>query len=217
MTQAISTILFDVGGVIVVPLDPPATRRRRDRLAASIGFDSGEAMWNHFFESEVWNDAKTGRLVYDEMWENLLQPYGFTSPLQRNNFLADLYADEGMLPGMRSLVQTLHGSYSLGILSNWDDRLEEILEDKLDIAHYFDAILNSHRIGVAKPYPDAFQMALERLQVDPHQVLFIDDLSRNTDAAARMGFHTHIYRDLPTLVKDLQERGILDGEFEPPT
>ncbi len=214
--QPITTILFDVGSVIIAPLDPQANRLARKRLAGALGFASGDEMWNSFFESDEWTAAKTGQMVSTQMWETLLTPYGLASLAEREAFLAQLYATEGVLPGMRALIEWLHGRYRLGILSNWDDRLEDILEQELDIARYFDTILNSHRIGVAKPDPLAFQLALERLQAKPGEVLFIDDLSRNTRAAAELGLHTHVYRGLQGLLHDLQQRGIIPSaeEFE---
>lgn len=208
--MTITSILFDVGGVIVVPLDPAANARRRNMLAAQLGFASGEQMWNHFFESEIWDAAKTGKLVHEEMWRELLTPLGLRSSQEHEAFVAELYADEGMLPEMRSLIASLHPNYRLGILSNWDDGLEEILEERLDVAHYFDAILNSHRIGVAKPEEEAFRQALRRLQAPAEEVFFIDDLTRNTEAARKLGFHTHHYRNFPTLVKELRRRKIIE-------
>lgn len=207
----ISTILFDAGGVLVVPLDPVANAQRRDRLAQNLGFSDGEAMWEHFYGGDTWIAAKTGEIVHTEMWQTLLTPLGVVSPEAQQEFLAQLYDDEGILPEMRLLVERLHGDYRLGILSNWDDRLEEILEDELGIAHYFDAIVNSHRIGVAKPDEEAYLEALDQLRVEPQEVLFIDDRSRNTNVAAELGIHTHVYRDFDILVMDLEERGIIDG------
>lgn len=208
--MTITSILFDVGGVIVVPLDPTANAKRRNKLAAQLGFASGEQMWNHFFESKIWDAAKTGRLVHEDMWRELLTPLGLRSSQEHEAFVAELYAEEGMLPEMRSLIAALHPNYKLGILSNWDDRLEEILDEILGVAHYFDAILNSHRIGVAKPDEVAFREALRRLQALPEEVLFIDDLTRNTEAASKLGIHTHHYRDFPTLAKELRRRQIIE-------
>jgi epoxide hydrolase-like predicted phosphatase len=208
--MTINTILFDVGGVIVVPLDPLANAQRRDRLASRLGFEGGAAMWNHFFESDAWEAAKTGAMVHEEMWQALLTPLGLTSPHEHEAFVSELYADEGMLPAMRSLIQRLRPDFRLGILSNWDDRLEEILEERMNIAHYFDAILNSHRLGVAKPDEKAFRMALARLEAMPQEVLFIDDLARNTKAAGALGFQTHHYRDFTTLEEDLRRLQIID-------
>lgn len=208
--MSIETILFDVGGVIVVPLDPVANIRRRRQLAADLGFAGVEDMWNTFYTSDAYEQAKIGRMVHTDMWHALLAPRGLTSTQEQEEFVARLFADEGMLPQMRSLIKALRRDYQLGILSNWDDRLEEILEDRLNIAHHFDAILNSHRIGVAKPDEEAFQIALRRLQASPQEVLFIDDLTRNTDAAAELGLYTHHYRDFSTLLDDLRRRDILD-------
>lgn len=207
----ISSILFDAGGVLVVPLDPVANAQRRDRLAQDLGFSNGEEMWEHFFGGDTWIAAKTGEIVHTEMWQTLLTPLGITSPEAQREFLAQLYDNEGILPEMRLLVERLHGDYRLGILSNWDDRLEEILEDELGIARYFDAIVNSHRIGVAKPDEKAYLEALDRLGAEPQEVLFIDDRTRNTKVAAELGIHTHVYRDFDLLVIDLEERGIIDG------
>lgn len=207
----ITTILFDAGGVLVVPLDPVANAERRDNLAWNLGFRDGEEMWEHFFGGDTWIAAKTGEIVHTEMWDTLLTPFGMASPEAQQAFLAQLYDDEGILPEMRQLVEHLHGDYRLGILSNWDDRLEEILEDELGIARYFDAIVNSHRIGVAKPDKESYLEALNRLQSEPQEVLFIDDRTRNTKVAAELGIHTHVYRDFETLIADLRERGILDG------
>lgn len=207
----ITTILFDAGGVLVVPLDPAANAKQRDRLAHELGFANGEEMWEHFFGGDTWVAAKTGDIVHTEMWDTLLTPFGIAAPEAQQAFLAQLYDDEGILPQMRQLVEHLHGNYRLGILSNWDDRLEEILEDELGIARFFDAIVNSHRIGVAKPHKEAYLEALDQLQAEPQEVLFIDDRTRNTKVAGELGIHTHVYRNFNTLIADLQERGILDG------
>ena len=209
--MSITTILFDAGGVLVVPLDPVANTRRRNQLAAELGFSSGEEMWDHFFDSDIWLAAKTGKLVHTEMWETLLAPLGLAGPEDQATFLNRLYTGEGIHPGMRALIEALHRQYRLGILSNWDDRLEDILEERLGIAHYFDVIVNSHRIGVAKPDKQAYVEALRLLDVAPQEVLFIDDLERNTKVASELGMHTHIYRDLPTLIEELRDLSVLDG------
>ncbi|HZD10694.1 MAG TPA: hypothetical protein VE553_05065, partial [Candidatus Binatia bacterium] len=115
--MSITTLLFDAGGVIVVPLDPVANAERRRRLAAELGFADGEEMWDHFFDSDTWTAAKTGEIVHSEMWQTLLTPLGLSSAADRDKFLAELYADEGILPEMRALIETLHEEYRLGILS----------------------------------------------------------------------------------------------------
>jgi putative hydrolase of the HAD superfamily len=215
--MTVEAILFDVGGVIVAPVDRQDVWKKRDELGRELGFADGREMWLHFYESEAWTAAKTGKIVHEELWDALLRPLGLTDRRRQAQFVADLHAGEGMDPRIEALIRSLHGRYRLGILSNWDDRLESILEEQLEISHYFDVILNSYRIGVAKPDEQAFRIALERLGADPQDVFFIDDQERNTRVAAALGIKTHTFDDPPALVADLQERSILGADWVPET
>jgi|GEM_PF-720572 len=210
----ITTILFDVGGVLVAPLEPEKVWERREELAQRLGYASGEEMWLDFYTSEEWEAAKTGQMLHTEMWERLLRPHGFVESVERARFVAALHEGEGLHPSMRKLIIHLHDGYRLGILSNWDNRLEEILGEKLKIDHYFDAILNSYRIGVAKPEERAFEIAMERLDARPEEMFFIDDQERNTSVAKALGIASHTYTEIPSLVADLRERNLLTGALK---
>lgn len=209
--NALTTVLFDVGGVIVRPLDVEAARSQRERLAQSLGFASGEEMWLYFYESEEWALCKRGRMERVEMWDRLLRPYGLAEQAEQEAFVAELHGEEGLHPEMERLIERLHGRYRLGILSNWDDGLEAILEEKLGISHYFHAIMNSYRIGAAKPDEEAFRIALDRLEARPAEVFFIDDQERNAEAAGALGIDAHVFRDMPGLMAALAQRSLLDG------
>jgi putative hydrolase of the HAD superfamily len=206
--MTIETILFDFGGVLAEPLDPPIVRQKRNELALSLGFDDGQAMWNHFYLSEIWQATKTGKMTVDEMWANLLSPLGLKSTAEQTAFTNQLFAGEGVQPLMRHLLDDLHGRYPLAILSNASDLLEPTL-DKLELTHYFDIIINSHRIGVAKPDEAAYQIALERMNRRPQEVLFIDNLERNTKAAEALGITSHLYTDVLNLVEELARQEVI--------
>lgn len=67
--------------------------------------------------------------------------------------------------------------FRLGVISNFDSRLESILH-ALNLTDYFDTIQISSRTGYAKPDPRAFTMAAETLGIDPKQCLHIGDRPR---------------------------------------
>jgi putative hydrolase of the HAD superfamily len=62
----------------------------------------------------------------------------------------------------------------LGVVSNWDPRLPDLLE-RLQLSRYFDAIVYSSAVGVEKPDARIFRSALEQLGVRPAAALHVGD------------------------------------------
>ena len=54
----------------------------------------------------------------------------------------------------------------------------------------FDHVIESSREGVRKPDPAAYQLVLDRLGVEAHQVVFLDDLGINLKPAKALGMTT---------------------------
>ena len=58
---------------------------------------------------------------------------------------------------------------------------------------YFDVIIDSHIVGVAKPDPRIFQIALERLGVGPDEVRFAGDIySIDVEGARAAGIEARL-------------------------
>ncbi|NOU92837.1 HAD-IA family hydrolase [Paenibacillus sp. LMG 31456] len=66
----------------------------------------------------------------------------------------------------------------LGIISNFAPTLPDILQKK-GIAHYFDPIIVSTLVGLEKPDPAIFKLALEQSGLLAEDVLYIGDHDRN--------------------------------------
>jgi putative hydrolase of the HAD superfamily len=62
----------------------------------------------------------------------------------------------------------------LGVVSNWDHRLPELLR-QAGLARFFDAIVFSAELGVEKPDPRIFHQALTELGVEPSAALHVGD------------------------------------------
>jgi putative hydrolase of the HAD superfamily len=65
--------------------------------------------------------------------------------------------------------------YKLAIVSNAEGQVESDAK-RFGLARYFDVIVDSHIVGVAKPDPRIFQIALERLGVGPDEARFAGDI-----------------------------------------
>jgi len=93
-------------------------------------------------------------------------------------------------------------SMPLILLTNATSRLEEDLR-KLDILRTFDKIFSSSLLGVAKPDPAVYRKVASLLQLEPREILFLDDSIENTTAAAAEGFPVIHYQGLEALKKEL--------------
>jgi putative hydrolase of the HAD superfamily len=74
----------------------------------------------------------------------------------------------------RTLAALARQGLRLGVVSNWDHRLPDLLT-RLRLAKFFGAITFSAEAGVEKPDRRIFHQALERLGVEPAATLHIGD------------------------------------------
>ena len=84
-----------------------------------------------------------------------------------------------------------------------------MLAERFKISHYFELVINSARVGVAKPEPEIFNIALERLNLRPEQTIFADDQQRNVDAAVQLGIHAALFTEARDFRAFLVELGVL--------
>ena len=72
----------------------------------------------------------------------------------------------------------------IGVVSNWDTRLKSIC-DGLGLTRLVDFIVISAEVGVRKPDPRIFRMALEKAGVRPEEAIHVGDLPEEDAEGAR--------------------------------
>ncbi|XP_013774847.1 rhythmically expressed gene 2 protein-like [Limulus polyphemus] len=98
-----------------------------------------------------------------------------------------------MQRGTRSLLQNLaKANVQLGIISNFDTRLQGILSE-VGLLHNFDFVIDSYSAKVKKPNQEIFNLAIERvkhLDIQPEQAVHIgDDLEVDYLGARNAGWN----------------------------
>ena len=73
---------------------------------------------------------------------------------------------------------------ALGVVSNSEGTIEKMLEE-VGLRSYFDAVVDSTVVGVSKPDPRIFQIALDQLQVAPADALMVGDSPTGDITGAR--------------------------------
>ncbi|MBN1120139.1 MAG: HAD family phosphatase [Anaerolineae bacterium] len=205
-------IIFDYGRVLVGPIDDDAFDANLTRLARGYGFDQGTDLWNHIYLSQGWEDAKRGRLSHADFWAERLAALGIMTFEDRAAFKSRLFAYWGLMPGMDALLRELQPVCRLAVLSNTSRQgFAGYLVQRRGFGGLFDKVISSAEVGFAKPEPEIYQIALDRLHIQPKQALFIDDLKRNTDAAETLGIPSIVFTTADALREDLKNRGILSA------
>jgi HAD superfamily hydrolase (TIGR01509 family) len=113
------------------------------------------------------------------------------------------------LDGMEGVLADLHAAgLTIHALSNYSVWYE-LIDEKLRLSRYLKWTFVSCRTGVRKPDPEAFLGPCRTLGLDPAACLFIDDQPANVAVARGLGMDAILFRDAPTLRRDLGELGIL--------
>ncbi|XP_073315445.1 flavin mononucleotide hydrolase 1, chloroplatic isoform X1 [Primulina huaijiensis] len=84
----------------------------------------------------------------------------------------------------------------------------EIIEEKLKLSSYLSWTFCSCKIGKRKPDPDIYMDVSNYLKVDPTSCIFIDDSTRNVEAALDAGFTGIQFKNVELLREDLTHLGI---------
>lgn len=80
------------------------------------------------------------------------------------------------IEGAQSLLDKLHGKVKIGIITNGFIDLQEIRLERTGFTKYFDALIISEQVGVAKPDIRIFQHTLAQIgNPTPQQVLMVGD------------------------------------------
>ena len=123
-------------------------------------------------------------------------------------FFADLYAHYGtckawiLRPGAAACLDGLRTQgVRVGLLSNFDHRLPEILEG-LGIARFFSSVMLPSNTGARKPGAAAFQNATEALGIEPANTLFVgNDPEIDRDGARACGLKALLVGDIEPLAE----------------
>ena len=89
-------------------------------------------------------------------------------------------------PDARRVIQTLHKTHRLGLISDTWPSVENQLRS-LDVLQFFSFATYSFSLGVFKPDPRMYLDALGKCGCDAKDTVFIDDSIANLEGAAALG------------------------------
>ena len=105
-------------------------------------------------------------------------------------------------PGACEVLRDLDEFYPLGLITNGPTDAQWRKINKFDLSEIFEVILVSGQLGIAKPDPRIFDVALEGLRVAPEEAIMVGNSLEHDhlgamNAGVRFVWANHRCRDLP--------------------
>jgi len=198
----IKAFVFDFGGVLVRTEDYGPRHTWDERLGLPVG--SVERAVHH---SDLWIQTQLGRITYQAYWEGVAEIL-YMRKEDIPELRRDYFSGDRLNYRLVALIRELREQgYPMALLSNEAVQLRDRLRE-LELHDLFDHVLISAEIGMMKPDPTAFRVALHALQVRPHEAVFVDDALPNIRGAQQLGIHAILFRgstDLRDELKKLRE------------
>ena len=202
---AYKTIIFDLGGVLI---DWNPHYVFNDNYFSSL--EDREYFFREICTSD-WNEEQdAGRSIVDATQELVRRFPDWEKPIR------DFYGRwtemlNGPIPGTVAIFRQLKDSerFKIYALTNWQASLFEIALVRFDFLHWFDGRVVSGVEKTRKPFPEFYQILLDRYNVNPEEALFIDDNFRNVKAAEAMGLKTIHFQSPEQLETELRALDML--------
>lgn len=193
--MSIKAVFWDFSGVLITEKQG----RGHAYFSQMLGIPA-DVLKAYFFSEE--NHKKDlGEISYIDFYRLILHEQNKDEVLLSNISRAFEEAFELNQP-MLEYIKELSKSVKIGLLSNYSDRLRPMLEKDLHIAHLFHDIVISSEVGMVKPDEQIYHTALSRLNVFPHEAIFVDDRIENIEGAARVSIHAiHFQNNEQTISK----------------
>ena len=146
-------------------------------------------------DEELMGEDCSKDTFYGILHKQLLKQFAILK-LEQSEIILDVmmnscYQDAlGTVQKAKLTLRELAPHYSLGVVSNFYGNLDNVCRD-FGLEELFDAVIDSTVVGVRKPDPEIFSMALRRLNVDPrHSFVVGDSYDRDMVPSKKLGCTT---------------------------
>ena len=169
---------------------------------AELGLDSGELDRRMH---DVWRGGSLGTVSEPEVHAALTERLAL-SPADLERFLAGLWEEYcgSLNVELTEWFAGLRPRYRTGIVSNSFVGAREKEQERYGFEDLTDTMVYSHEVGVRKPDPAIYRLALDRLGVQPAEAVFLDDKELAVDGARAVGMAAVQFRDNAQAIAEIE-------------
>ena len=209
--KEIKAILIDVGGVLA--LGETSKFKKGKFIPSGVHLDISKKLGisiDQYLDSidTTYAFAITGKISKEKVVKILSANFGIT-PKKLKKFYLDSY--KKFFKQNQELFKQLFilkkQGYEIAILSDqWCLSKEALMPKK--IYKKFGVVLISCDVGIRKPNPKIYQLAIKKLNFSPNEILFIDNQKWNIEPAKKLGMDTILFKNNHQLFSDDKWRAI---------
>ncbi|MBZ5515692.1 MAG: HAD-IA family hydrolase [Acidobacteriia bacterium] len=230
MPTRLHAIFFDAGNTLIYPRveELAADLTERGYPASADDFLAAERAGKQKLDEWLWPQIRQGELpptIDRYYWNEYLQALAARVGVPELDRVAVM---EGVANGFREIslwsevlpetppfLEKLRArGYYLGVISNSDGTIEQQI-GRVGLRRHFQTVIDSTVVGVEKPHPGIFRIALERAGVAPKEAMFVGDTNATDMGGAelaglggvlldRVGAYPHAQGPRITLLSELE-------------
>jgi epoxide hydrolase-like predicted phosphatase len=201
--MAMRAVVFDIGGVLEIT---PGTDMMQ-KWETLLHLQPGE-----FVErlSSAWGSGALEERSEEDLQKSLRDATGMNQA-QVEAFVHDFWEEylRTLNVELATYFSSLRPRYKTALLSNSFTGARSREQERYHFDEMADLIIYSHEEGIAKPDRRIFELTCERLDVQPEDVIFLDDAEQNVAAAREFGMYAILFQETTQALDDIQ--AILDA------
>ena len=198
----VKIIFSDIGGVLLTNGWGHGSRQ----LAAKkfdINYEEMDVLHDFIF-----NVYEMGKISLDDYLQTVVfnHPRTFTA----EEFKQFMFAQSKELPGMLQWLQEWkknNPNFHIIAINNEGKELNDYRINKFKLHKCFDAFVSSCEVGMRKPDPSIFKLALGIAQAEAEQCFYFDDRIMLAQAAAKIGINAFHHESFESTKKKIEEIG----------
>lgn len=193
----IKAIVFDYGGVIKIN-----DSDLFNDIAQYLNITREELSREYFSLNHLFN---TQERSYEDVMRLVISK--FNDSKEANDYILNLmkenhskyHLNDELIDIIKDLKKR---DYKIALLSNNSIKLKEILIQD-DISDLFDVVVISAEVGYQKPQPEIFDILFKKLELEPKEVIFVDDTFKSLEKADKIGYTPVLYKNNESLKMEL--------------
>ena len=209
--QRFKAVIFDLGGVV---LDSPLHAIARFEKERGIPDGFVNRLVVETSPEGAWSRLERGELMIEEfchLFDAECEARGHLLPAV--DLMKAIHTSSRPRPAMLEALERLreHGLKTAALTNNWSSDGQ----DRHGLRPYFDVFVESSVVGLRKPDPRIYELALERIGVAAEEAVFLDDIGGNLKTAHTMGITTIKVEDVAGALAELSSTvGVALGPAE---